>query len=784
MNIQTKIVSMVLVLVLLTALSIVAIAFRQKNVLTENVRAELDQLIQSETGKVAQDVYLMCRIMQESLEQRLGHGLIVAETALKRMGNISFGRDTVTWQAINQYTGKPSKVILPKMLIGGRWVGQTTRFEEAVPVVDEVTAMLGTACTLFQRVNETGDMIRVATSVPDSDGKRAIGTYIPRFNPDGSSNPVIEKLLQGETYTGRGYVVNAWYLTGYVPLWDPSRKKVVGALFVGQKQESVTSLRRGIMDIRIGKLGYVAVFGGKGDQQGRYIISQKGSRDNENVLASSMPVDMVDGIGQAIEKALTLEVPRDGGTIPVFFHRYPWQNPAEGDRRFKLAAVTYFEPWDWVIMATAYEDDYLEARERMTGAFSQMINWANLVTMAIIAFALALSFYIARGISRPLQKAIQVFDKIGQGELDVQMNLNARDEIGQLSQAFDVMVGNLKQVTASREELDREIVRRSFVERELRRASARRKELEMIINHSPTVVFLWQATTGWPVEYVSENIRQLGFMAEEFHSKKRLFNSIIHTDDVGWVTAEITRYQEEEKTVDLIQEYRIVNGEGEVCWVETRSWPRFSETGRITHFQSVLLDITVRRKAEEAVHKLAYYDGLTGLPNRMLLLDRLEQALVQAKRDKRQLALLFLDLDGFKEVNDLRGHAFGDLLLKQVGQRLDDSIRKSDTIARFGGDEFVLLLPGVRETGEVKFVAQKILETLNQPFSLEGEQVKVTTSIGIAIYPIDGGDAGTLLKRADIAMYTAKNRGRRGFCFFNEDIDREWDEAGAVRSEE
>jgi diguanylate cyclase (GGDEF)-like protein len=239
---------------------------------------------------------------------------------------------------------------------------------------------------------------------------------------------------------------------------------------------------------------------------------------------------------------------------------------------------------------------------------------------------------------------------------------------------------------------------------------------------------------------------------------------------VQQVAAEMARC--EEKANDFTLQYRLIDAEGEMCWVETRLWSRFDENGRVSHYQGVLLDVTDRKKAEEAVHKLAYYDTLTGLPNRTLLLDRLKQTLAQAKRDNRYVALLFLDLDGFKEVNDLRGHAFGDLFLKAVGQRLDSCLRKNDTLARFGGDEFVVLLPGVAETPEVRSVAIKILEAMNQPFTLESEMVKVTTSMGIAIFPLDGNDSGTLLKRADIAMYTAKGRGRNNFCFFDSGMDR------------
>jgi diguanylate cyclase (GGDEF)-like protein len=183
-----------------------------------------------------------------------------------------------------------------------------------------------------------------------------------------------------------------------------------------------------------------------------------------------------------------------------------------------------------------------------------------------------------------------------------------------------------------------------------------------------------------------------------------------------------------------------------------------------------MLDVTARKEAENAVHQLAYYDILTGLPNRTLLLDRLDRALAQAERDDRHVALFFLDLDKFKDINDCFGHAFGDLLLKAVGQRLNSVIRKNDTMARFGGDEFIILLPAVTQVGEIKLVAEKVVAAMSQPFFLEGERVKISTSVGIAMSPLDGKDAGTLLKRADTAMYIAKDQGRDGYCFFDGSI--------------
>nr|WP_269106674.1 GGDEF domain-containing protein [Massilia sp. TS11] len=170
--------------------------------------------------------------------------------------------------------------------------------------------------------------------------------------------------------------------------------------------------------------------------------------------------------------------------------------------------------------------------------------------------------------------------------------------------------------------------------------------------------------------------------------------------------------------------------------------------------------LAASQAAEDALRHLAQHDNLTGLPNRALFADRLEQALAAAVREQRGLALLFLDLDGFKPVNDALGHAAGDLLLQEVARRLLDTVRGSDTVARLGGDEFVLLLRSVDTADSALAVAAKIGDSLRQPYLLDGQPAAVSASIGIALHPAHGATAADLMRHADIAMYVAKQHGR------------------------
>jgi diguanylate cyclase (GGDEF)-like protein/PAS domain S-box-containing protein len=184
-------------------------------------------------------------------------------------------------------------------------------------------------------------------------------------------------------------------------------------------------------------------------------------------------------------------------------------------------------------------------------------------------------------------------------------------------------------------------------------------------------------------------------------------------------------------------------------------------------FFSVIRDITERKQAEERIIHLAHYDALTNLPNRTLFYDRLEQAIAKAQRYQQKIAVLFLDLDGFKQVNDKFGHHVGDDLLKAVAERLNENARSMDTVARVGGDEFIFILNDVNHSDNAATVSRKIIESIARTFSIQGNICQISVSIGISVFPDDTTNADTLIKQADNAMYQAKNNGKNNYQFFN-----------------
>jgi len=210
--------------------------------------------------------------------------------------------------------------------------------------------------------------------------------------------------------------------------------------------------------------------------------------------------------------------------------------------------------------------------------------------------------------------------------------------------------------------------------------------------------------------------------------------------------------------------------DGGLYYEEKTISPLKDPAGEVTHFVATGKDVTERMQTQERLQHMAQHDALTELPNRVLFLDRLKQALARARWHERLVAVLFVDMDRFKTINDTLGHEIGDKLLQALAERFSAGVREGDTVARFGGDEFVILLDDVGSDKDIGAVAQKVLDTLAPPFDIDGQSLYITASIGVSLYPNDGEDSTTLLKNADIAMYRAKELGKNTYQFYSADM--------------
>jgi len=301
-----------------------------------------------------------------------------------------------------------------------------------------------------------------------------------------------------------------------------------------------------------------------------------------------------------------------------------------------------------------------------------------------------------------------------------------------------------------------------------------------IVNTSPDIIYILDQDGHFT--FINERIESLlGFSKEEIVGKHYSF--LVHHDDMEQAKYVFNERRIGTRAAKNIELRLKCKDDGKSRHFNNRTLPiELSAMGMYTgNSQSsnsytgtygVARDVTERKIAEETINFQAYHDLLTKLPNRALLRDRLSLAISQAKREDEKLAVMFLDLDRFKNINDSLGHMIGDELLQQVSMRLKECIRAADTLARFGGDEFTLLLPKLHNGREDAIkLADKITNTLKQPFIIDGHELYVSASIGIALYPHDGSNMDTLIKHADVAMYHVKGQGKNGYQFYSNEMN-------------
>ena len=242
------------------------------------------------------------------------------------------------------------------------------------------------------------------------------------------------------------------------------------------------------------------------------------------------------------------------------------------------------------------------------------------------------------------------------------------------------------------------------------------------------------------------------------------YRDMVHPEDRERYTDTVNAAWEQ--TGPCSNEYRVVRQDGQVIWLSSHAKTLADASGRVNRMIGVSQDITERKRQEEEARFLAYHDTLTGLPNRRLLDDRLRQAVFLAQRRDTRVALMVVDLDRFKQVNDALGHRAGDSVLREAAHRIVGCLRKADTLARHGGDEFVVVVPDVKLDADCQIVAEKILRALEPEFRVDGRDFSIGASIGISLFPADAGDGEALLRNADAAMYRAKQLGRNNYRFY------------------
>ena len=411
MKLRTRLMSIGILLTAVPLFVFLIIVVQQNSRMAKTASEGTKKMADADLDHMLQGFYGMCQARNNAVQEHVNAGLKVTRNLVKNTGKVSFSGETVTWNVINQYTKASSSVTLPKMMVGDTWLGKNADINTTSPVVDVAKDNIGGTCTIFQRMNEAGDMLRVSTNVVKKDGTRAIGTYIPAVNPDGKSNPVISTILSGNTFKGRAFVVDDWYITAYEPIYGVGNK-VVGVLYVGFSQEGDKGIRQAMMDTVIGKTGYVFVL----DNKGHYVISKGGKRDGENIWKAK-DADGTLFIQEMCNKSLA------SSPGEIVEERYSWKNQGESTARYKIAHLLYFRPWGWVIGAGAYENEVFEAGNRV----AEMGRHGNIILTSVFVVALLgavlVWFFVARGlagvISRTVEHLTDTSDQVASASTEV-----------------------------------------------------------------------------------------------------------------------------------------------------------------------------------------------------------------------------------------------------------------------------------------------------------------------------------------------------------------------------
>ncbi|MGA2052684.1 MAG: methyl-accepting chemotaxis protein [Opitutales bacterium] len=447
LRLRHKVTGLAVISALLPVLALLLLFRWQENRISAFVMDQFESKVKDDLNLSVGELYGVLQTAQQLIQKRVDDSLSVAHYVFYNAGNLSFGPETVTWDGINQDNQQHQTILLPQMKVGGQWLGQNANISIPSPIVDQVKQLVGCTCTIFQRINDAGDMLRVDTNIQTLSGRRAIGTFIP------SSSPVVRTVLLGQTYRGPAYVVNAWYQSAYEPIRDDTGR-IAGMLYVGVKQESDNTIRSIMQALRVGTHGYVWATYGKNTRNLPPFILYGGGPNPPASLDSIRAADGQPVFSTFVKEALAT---RPG---EVTFQTATWRDPKDPDNpEFydKDVSFTYYAPWDWVVGITAYDVDFGQVRQQLVYTFWRLRFEATCGALVLLACVALLATVLGRRLAAPITFISRIARQVADGNLAeagflvdearggrlCPIAARGTDETGELFTAIAAMIENL-----------------------------------------------------------------------------------------------------------------------------------------------------------------------------------------------------------------------------------------------------------------------------------------------------------------------------------------------------
>lgn len=428
---------------------------------------------------------------------------------------------------------------------------------------------------------------------------------------------------------------------------------------------------------------------------------------------------------------------------------YSWQDPGQDAPQKQVVLFRYIPELDWIVASSSYLDEVYAPLSRLRTV---------LLAMGVMTFLLILpmAYYLGAKFARPIVQLAARMSEADKGDLSVRASIKSHGEMAELATHFNHYMARISEY---REELENEIEERRKAEQQLQLfAMVFENALEGISitdEHGDIIAVnpAFTAITGYEAhEVLGSNPRMLKSDRHDLTFYRDMWEALKR--DGAWHGEIWNRRKDGESYPEILS----------ISSVRDRN-------GEPTNYVAVFHDISDIKLKDKQLEYQAYHDALTGLPNRVLAQDRLSVAIAHAKRESSRVVVLSLDLDNFKKINDSLGHSLGDALIQEVAERLKNQFRDADTVARLGGDEFLILLEHVEDEREAVDLAERVLRSFDEPFSVNGHEAQITTSVGVTMYPDDGVDPETLTRNADMAMYQSKAKGKNAYFLFTQEVN-------------